>query len=98
MPLASSMLGFGGEDGDKVADSMLRVLVNEVAQLLSPTSNNDAPNVDVSNIIVLNITLEGDDNAKHVVDLPQVSGDDTYVEESNEDSQLATKNHVRVMT
>lgn len=70
MPLASLVLGVGGEGGDKVSDSMFQVLVNGVAQLPSPTSNNDAPNVDVSNIIVLNITLEGDDNARHVVDLP----------------------------
>lgn len=53
MRLPSLALGSGFEGREKDSNSMLQVLVDEVAQPSSPTSNNDACNIDVSNVIVL---------------------------------------------
>lgn len=51
-------------------------------------SNNDACNIDVSNVIVLNMTSEGGDNVKHVANLTQVSGDETDVADIDEDATI----------
>lgn len=58
------------------------------AQPPSPMSNNDACNIDVSNVIVLNMTSEGGDNVKHVANLTQVSGDETDVADIDEDATI----------
>ena len=88
MPLLSLALGLGFEGREKESDSMLKMLADEVAQPPSLMSNNDACNIDVSNVTMLIRTSEGSDNVKRAIDLPQVSADELCIGEFNEDANI----------
>lgn len=88
MPLLSLVLGLGFEVREKESDSMLKMLADEVAQPPSLMFNNNACNIDVSNVTVLIGTSEGGDNVKRAIDLPQVSADELCIGEFNEDANI----------